>query len=514
MRPAEVAQIAGQRGVGAGAGRGEVGLQPHAGRELARDERDAQQHEDRDHIFWIADRERAGRRQEEEIIGKARCEPREQPGAQTEARRGEHHRDQIEQRDIAEIERGAEQAAERGYRRDHRQRPQIIRRLAPPPRRADSATSRRARVGLARQDVHRHIVDRPHELVDDRAVTHLEPPGTCRFADDDLGRACIAREGMQAFDHAGRGNGRGGGTEPRGERKRVGELSAVLVGHAVAAPRLDMDCAPWRFQRIGEPFPRADKFGRDRKLAHRDDDPLADREAARQRMAAHMVEHLRIDRLCGAAKREFAQCRQIRFGKEVRKSARGFLRNIDFPLAQPFDQLVGRDVDNLDLGIFEDRVGHRFADTHAGEGGDDVVQALDMLDVERRIDVDPGVEQFLDILIAFRVPAARSIRVRKLVDQDQLRPPFEDRVDIHLAKAVSLVIDLATRNDFLPFDKRSGFPATMRFDHTDHDVDPGLALLPAAGQHLPRLAHAGCGAEEDLETAAAFLRRLTQKGLG
>jgi hypothetical protein len=51
--------------------------------------------------------------------------------------------------------------------------------------------------------------------------------------------------------------------------------------------------------------------------------------------------------------------------------------------------------------------------------GDDVVEAVYVLDVERRIDVDAGCEQFLDIEVALGIAGARRIAVRQLVDQHQ-----------------------------------------------------------------------------------------------
>ena len=86
--------------------------------------------------------------------------------------------------------------------------------------------------------------------------------------------------------------------------------------------------------------------------------------------------------------------------------ARRFLRHLDFAVLQPVNQLVRRQVDELDLGALEYAVGHRLADADAGKAGDDVVEAFDMLDIERRIDVDPGVEQFGDILPTLGVAAA------------------------------------------------------------------------------------------------------------
>ena len=141
-----------------------------------------------------------------------------------------------------------------------------------------------------------------------------------------------------------------------------------------------------------------------------------------------MFEHLRVDRLGGTAEREFAQRRQVRFGEKMREGSGRLLREVHFPRLQPLDQFVGRDVDDFDLGGLDDAVGDGFADTHARERGDDVVEALDVLDVDRRIDVDARREQFLDVLIAFGVAAAGRVGMGEFVDEHERRRAFEDGV--------------------------------------------------------------------------------------
>ena len=48
------------------------------------------------------------------------------------------------------------------------------------------------------------------------------------------------------------------------------------------------------------------------------------------------------------------------------------------------------------------------------------------------IDVDPGVEQLLDVLPALLVARARDVRVGVLVDERDRRSAGEDGVDVHL----------------------------------------------------------------------------------
>ena len=107
-------------------------------------------------------------------------------------------------------------------------------------------------------------------------------------------------------------------------------------------------------------------------------------------------------------------------------------------------QVFRRQVDHLDIvGAVDDRIRHRLAHPDAGDLGDDVVQAFEMLDVERGVDVDAGGQQLLDIHIALGMAAAGRVGVRELVDQHELRAALQDGVEIHLRQHAALVIDAA-----------------------------------------------------------------------
>ncbi|MNU01718.1 hypothetical protein D3C72_2452080 [compost metagenome] len=67
-------------------------------------------------------------------------------------------------------------------------------------------------------------------------------------------------------------------------------------------------------------------------------------------------------------------------------------------------EIARREVDQLDLmGAIEETIRHRFADGSAGDGGDDIRTAFEVLDVDGGEDIDPGIEQLRDILPAFRM---------------------------------------------------------------------------------------------------------------
>ena len=70
------------------------------------------------------------------------------------------------------------------------------------------------------------------------------------------------------------------------------------------------------------------------------------------------------------------------------------LLRIDLAGLQAGDQRLGGEVDEHDLvGDGDHGVGHRLAHARAGQLGHAVVEALEVLDVDGREDVDPGGEQ-------------------------------------------------------------------------------------------------------------------------
>ena len=77
-----------------------------------------------------------------------------------------------------------------------------------------------------------------------------------------------------------------------------------------------------------------------------------------------------------------------------------------------------------------------------------------MLHVHRRQHVDAGVEQHRDVFPALGSRGARDVRVRKLVDDGNLRMPREDGVGVHLLEQPPAVIDRLARNGLEPLGQR------------------------------------------------------------
>ena len=229
------------------------------------------------------------------------------------------------------------------------------------------------------------------------------------------------------------GNGQRLAAERFREPHGVGQPVALLVAQLQAAPRLDADRGPRRVQPVRQPLGVAHQPGRARVLADADQDALAGGPGTGDGVGLHVGEQLLVDALGGAAQRQFAQRGQIARREIMLQRALGLFGDIDLALLQPLDQVVGREVDQLDgVGAVEHRVRHGLAHPHMGDLRDHVVEALDVLDVDRGIDVDAVGQQFLDVEIALGMTAARRVGMREFVDQGDLRPARDQRVEIHL----------------------------------------------------------------------------------
>ena len=156
----------------------------------------------------------------------------------------------------------------------------------------------------------------------------------------------------------------------------------------------------------------------------------------------------------------------------------------------PTDRFRGH-VDQLQLvGAAHDRIRHGLALRRARDARDDVVQRFEMLDVDRRDHVDPGVEQLLHVLPALLVPRSRSVGVCVLVDQHDVRPPRQDGVEIHLFQRGAAVLDLLQRHHLEVADLCGCLMATVRLDDADHHIGAALLASYPFAEHPVRLADA------------------------
>ncbi len=269
-------------------------------------------------------------------------------------------------------------------------------------------------------------------------------------------------------------------------------------------------------QPVRQPLGVAHEARRARILAEADQDALARRPGAGDRIGLHVGEQLLVDPLGGPPQRQFAQRGQIARREIMLQRPLGLLGDIDLALLQPLDQVVGREVDQLDgIGAVEHRIRHGLAHPHMRDLRDHVVEAFDVLDIDRGIDVDAVRQQLLDVEIALGMAAARCVGMGEFIDQRDLRTPRDQRVEVHLLERLVLVVEPLARQHFEAFQQRFGLGPAMGLDHADDDIGAGLQPGMRALQHLVGLADAGGGADEDLEPAGATVLapRRFQQGL-
>ena len=165
-------------------------------------------------------------------------------------------------------------------------------------------------------------------------------------------------------------------------------------------------------------------------------------------------------------------------------------------------QRLGCAVDELDLiGPPDDLVGKRLALLNARDALDDVVHRLEVLDVDGRDDVDPGLQQFFDVLPTFLVARSGNVRMRELVDQRHVWSTGEDGVDVHLLELAAAVSDRLARNDLEVADllDRAGPPVCLH--EADDHVGAAVVAPSPLVEHRERLADARRGAEIDPKVA-------------
>ena len=187
------------------------------------------------------------------------------------------------------------------------------------------------------------------------------------------------------------------------QRGQLGRLFLAWLAPVRSHPeRVDLGAEP-----LGGP-PRAPQDSlRLRLRLDQGEDPLGDGLPAEWLEGRRVPP--RLDVLGDLAQHELAQRGQVLLPEEVVQRDLGALARIDLACPQPLMQLLRREVDEHDLvRLVQEAVGEGLAHAHPGQLEDRVVEALEVLDVDRRDDVDPGVQDLLDVLVALLVAHRRA----------------------------------------------------------------------------------------------------------
>ena len=226
-------------------------------------------------------------------------------------------------------------------------------------------------------------------------------------------------------------------------------------------------------------------------------------------LAPHVPAHLGIDPVRGLPQGQLAQGNEIALAEEPFERPARLVGQVHPALPQALQQDVGGDIDQLDfVGPLEHGIGQRLAHGDAGDLRHHIIEALDVLHVERGVDIDAGIEQFEHVLPALAVPAAGGVGMGQLIHENEPRLPRQRGVEVELLQYAALVVDCTTRKDGEALGQARGLAPAMGLDHADHDVHP-LGLTRARGlEHGVGFSHARGRAKEQFQPAALLPRLL------
>ena len=285
------------------------------------------------------------------------------------------------------------------------------------------------------------------------------------------------------------------------------ELLGRRRGQTVLGPDVDGDefaVRPLRHPRRPPDHPIAA-----RSAGHRHDHALLGLPGALDAVPLAVLAEALVDPVRDPQERKLSKRGQVSRPEVVGQRDVDALRRVDVPAREPGADRLRGEIDELKLvGAAHDLVRNRLLLTHAGDLLDDVVERLEVLDVHRRDDSDPCLEQLVDVLPALLVSRPRRVRVRELVHQDDVRPAGEHRVDVELLQRRAPVLDRFPGDDLEIADLLGRGLAAVGLDETDDDVLAALAAAAALVQHRVGLPHARSGAEVDAERSARHGRRL------
>ena len=278
-----------------------------------------------------------------------------------------------------------------------------------------------------------------NDILCDGTMAPFEPAAATAFADHDLGSAQFPGLLDQRRPDIICSNSHQRRAKRGGEGKIVGQLVALGAPHGPRTAAFDHHGGPWRIIYVSHPFGMADDLCTTLAGADRDQQPLARYEITLLAARLELVGQAAIHASRRKAQGQFAQGRQLVRREEIRQRSPRGVGQIDFASLEPLDQGFGRQVDNDQLGLVQHPVRNRLPHPDMGEACNDVVQALDMLDIDRRRNVDARIQQFLDILPALGMAASRSVAVSKLVDQYQVGIARQRRVNVKFLETVALM---------------------------------------------------------------------------
>jgi hypothetical protein len=425
----------------------------------------------------------------------------EDRGPAPQVDRRNHNDEQIHHHQVGGFKAAANQEAHGGGHSNQRHAPKITRPAAVDPQ--DILFGRHGGLIGAGHHVHIDISAQPHKIIDDRTADDLLPAGA-GGSDNDLRDVVLAGKFQ---DHLGGRRDRPAGAEDVGARAELlcleqdaGDSIALLSGHGGKLRGFHIDGHPFGVELIGQPAGGADQALAERTRTDGDQESFGGGPGSRDGARLHVRPHLVVDALSRTAHGHLAQGSEIPLAEEILDGTRGLFRDVDFALLHALEQLVRWQVDQLDLaGFIDDTIGNGLAHHDARDLGDDVVQALEVLDIEGGIDVDARIEQILHILVALGMPGSGGIGMGQLVHEGEGRVAGDHPVHIHFGEVHAVIFNGLGGEDLEPLHHCLRLGTFVRLDVADNDVHALVPSLACGLEHGIGLAHASSVAEEDPE---------------
>ena len=328
---------------------------------------------------------------------------------------------------------------------------------------------------------------RPDHRVDDRAADELVDPAPVGGAHHQLGGVLGSGHLHQGGCHVGADHLDVAPAEVVEEGTVLDETVVPRPGERVVGADVDPDqLGLGPHGHAGGP---ADEHGAAPRAGERDHHPLLGLPRPDDVVALAVVVELLVHPVGDPQQGQLPQRGEVAGAEVVPEGGVDALGRIDVAVGQPPAQGLGGHVDQFDLvGGPHHRVGHRLLLGDPGDLLHHVVERLEVLEIDRRDDVDAGVEELLDVLPAFGVPRTGGVRVGELVDQHQLRLALEQPVEVHLLDGLAAVLDRPSGEDLQVADLSVGVGTAVVLHPADDHVGAPLLPTPPLVEHGEGLA--------------------------
>ena len=142
-----------------------------------------------------------------------------------------------------------------------------------------------------------------------------------------------------------------------------------------------------------------------------------------------------IDPVRTAPQSNFTQSSQIFYGKKTDCCTFRMIFPINLSACHALQQFRRFNIHQLHLiRLIKNRIRYTLLYQTSGNRSNGIVQAFNMLNIDCRVNIDSGIQQFLYILITLGMPTALRIGMSQFVHQNQLWLLFQRTINIKLPK--------------------------------------------------------------------------------